>query len=190
MRDIAEELGMAVGNLYYYFEDKEAMLGFCQEQALDGLLAIARRVEALDLRADAKLYLLIVGHVVHLNKIIPGSLAHLEVEALHGERRREIQRRRDAYERFYRKLIAAGGTSGLFRPMDDGEIKVAGLAILGAVSWTVKWFRRDGEMDTLSIGRSFARLLIGGLLAPSVELLEPPDAEIAHLAATPGVYHP
>lgn len=183
MREIAEELGMAVGNLYYYFEDKEALLAFCQEQALDGLLAIAREVESLDLRADAKLYLLIVGHVVHLNEVIPGSLAHLEVEALHGKRRHEIQSRRDAYEQVYRRLLAEGSAAGIFRSLDGNAAKVASFAILGAVSWTVKWFRDDGGERARAIGREFAELLIRGLLAPDVELEQPPSAAIARLTA-------
>src|SRR4051794_39974438 len=82
MRDIAAELGMAVGNLYYYFKDKEELLAFVQEDALAGLLEIASRVRESALRSDAKLLHLIEEHVVQLNEKNPGSLAHLEVEAL------------------------------------------------------------------------------------------------------------
>src|SRR5215218_7861083 len=67
MRDIAAELGMAVGNLYYYFKDKEELLAFVQEDALAGLLDLAARVRAAPLRADAKLFRLIEEHVVRLN---------------------------------------------------------------------------------------------------------------------------
>ena len=41
MRDIAAELGMHVGNLYYYFEDRRDLLAFCQETTLERLLALA-----------------------------------------------------------------------------------------------------------------------------------------------------
>jgi AcrR family transcriptional regulator len=59
MLDIATELGMAVGNLYYYFKDKEEFLAFVQEDALAGLLEIAARVRETGLRADARLFRLI-----------------------------------------------------------------------------------------------------------------------------------
>ncbi|MFL6235441.1 MAG: helix-turn-helix domain-containing protein, partial [Thermoanaerobaculia bacterium] len=95
MRDIAAELGMAVGNLYYYFKDKEELLAFVQEDALAGLLEIAARVRETELRADARLFRLIEEHVVRLNEGTPGSLAHLEVEALGEAWRREVQERRD-----------------------------------------------------------------------------------------------
>jgi AcrR family transcriptional regulator len=55
MRDIAAELGMAVGNLYYYFRDKEDLLAFVQEDSLAGLLALTERVRGLPLRQDARL---------------------------------------------------------------------------------------------------------------------------------------
>jgi len=59
MRDIAAAAGMAVGNLYYYFRDKQELLAFCQEDALDGLLALAAEVRALPEPADRKLHRLI-----------------------------------------------------------------------------------------------------------------------------------
>src|SRR5436189_5552466 len=99
MRDIAAELGMTVGNLYYYFENKHELLAFCQEDALDGLRALAARVRALPERADAKLYRLIVGHVELLNEGTPGSLAHLEVEALEGAWRKSAPAGREASDR-------------------------------------------------------------------------------------------
>jgi AcrR family transcriptional regulator len=172
MRDIAAELGMAVGNLYYYFRDKQELLAFVQEDALAGLLGLAARVRGLDLAPGAKLYLLIAGHVLRLNEGSPGSLAHLEVEAL-GERfRRTVQARRDAYELVFRELIEEGMAVGQFRPLDA---KVAALAILGAINWTVKWFRPGGGKPAAEIGNESAELLVRGLLAPGVPFAAPPS---------------
>ena len=39
------------------------------------------------------------------------------------------------------------------------------MAILGAVNWTVKWFRPEGGKTAAQIGREFADLLVGGLTA-------------------------
>ncbi len=106
MRDIAAELGMAVGNLYYYFKDKEELLAFVQEGTLEGLLDLAVQVRKNRLPADAQ------GHVVLLNEGIPGSLAHLEVEALREpwrpEGSRSVDRGGSRIDR-YRRTGAAGG---------------------------------------------------------------------------------
>jgi len=162
MRDIAAELDMAVGNLYYYFKDKEALLAFVQEDTLEALLELATRVRDQKLRANARLFMLIEEHVVLLNEEIPGSLAHLEVEALSEPWRRTVQDRRDAYERAFREIIEEGMATGIFRQTDP---KVSAMAILGAVNWTVKWFRPDGGKTAREIGRECAELLVRGLAA-------------------------
>ena len=162
MRDIAAELGMAVGNLYYYFKDKEEILAFVQEETLAGLLERAARIRARDLRADEKLFLLIEGHVVRLNEETPGSLAHLEVEALGEPWRSPVLARRDEYERVFREVLEEGIAAGVFRPVD---VKVSALAILGAVNWTVKWFRPDGGKSAREIGRECAELLVRGMMS-------------------------
>lgn len=169
MRDIAAELGMAVGNLYYYFKDKEELLAFIQESTLSDLLDMAARVRAQDLRADQKLRLLLEEHVVMLNdpeEGTPGSLAHLEIEALGEGRRAAVQAQRDEYERILRRLIEDGMDRQVFRPVDA---KVASLALLGAVNWTVKWFRPEGGKSARQIGREAAETLVRGLLAPRFE---------------------
>ncbi|MDP9122303.1 MAG: TetR/AcrR family transcriptional regulator, partial [Acidobacteriota bacterium] len=171
MRDIAAELGMAVGNLYYYFRDRDELLAFVQDDALAGLLEHGERVRRLPLRADAKLYTLIVGHVLRVNEETPGSLAHLEVEALREPFRQPLQTRRDAYEQILRELIEEGTAAGLLRPADP---KVAALTVLGAINWTVRWFRPDGGKSAEEIGHEAAELLVRGLLAPGVELAIPP----------------
>jgi AcrR family transcriptional regulator len=162
MRDIAAELDMAVGNLYYYFKDKEALLAFVQEDTLEALLELATRVRDQKLRANGRLFMLIEEHVVLLNEEIPGSLAHLEVEALSEPWRRRVQDRRDAYERAFREIIEEGMATGVFRPTDP---KVSAMAILGAVNWTVKWFRPDGGKTAREIGRECAELLVRGVAA-------------------------
>lgn len=165
MREIAAELDMHVGNLYYYFKNKEELLAFCQEDALAGLQALVADADALDAGADERLRHLIVGHVELLNETTPGSLAHLEVEALSEEWQPGILKLRNEYERALRGLIAEGIETGVFREVDPGT---AALAILGALNWTVKWFRSSGRKTATEIGAEFADLLVGGL-RPEIE---------------------
>ncbi len=184
MRDIAAELEMQVGNLYYYFENRQELLAFCQRDALAGLLELAAWVDGTGLAAPGKLYLIVLGHVLRLNEGTPGSLAHLEVEALEGDWRRLVQAQRDEYEAALRQVIAGGIDEGSFRAVDA---KTAALAVLGAVNWTVKWFRPGGSKSAREIGEAFAEQQVRGLLAPGVELLAPtlalPELAAPELAA-------
>jgi len=179
MRDIAAELGMTVGNLYYYFENKHELLAFCQEDALDGLRGLAARVRALPERADTRLYRLIVGHVELLNQGTPGSLAHLEVEALEGAWRKSALAGRDAYESAVQAVIDEGIKARVFRACDS---KVAALALLGAMNWTVKWFRPEGSKSAGEIGAEFAEMLVRGLLAQGTELEAPLPLNVTEVA--------
>jgi AcrR family transcriptional regulator len=177
MRDIAAELGMAVGNLYYYFKDKETLLAFIQESTLSGLLDRAARVRSLDLPADQKIRMLLEEHVVRLNdpeEGTPGSLAHLEIEALGEELRAQLQGQRDEYERILRRLLEEGMDRRVFRQVDA---KVTAQALLGAVNWTVKWFRPEGGKSAREIGREIADTLVRGLLAPGQPPGQPETGE-------------
>lgn len=176
MREIAAECGMQVGNLYYYFESKQDLLAFCQSHTLDDLLELTLKVEDQRLPSDTGLYLIIVGHVVLLNQATPGSLAHLEVEALDPDRRAPILRRRDLYESAIRSIVAQGIDTKIFRPADP---KVVSMALLGAVNWTVKWFEPTGTWSSREIGEQFADLLVSGLLHPGRELLRPRPEHLA-----------
>ena len=163
MRDIANESKMHVGNLYYYFRNKEELLAFCQEQTLTALIDLAELVRRQPWPADAKLHRLITGHVVCLNDEVPGSLAHLEVEALKGPWKKDILKQRNRYELILCQIVEEGIEAGLFRPTDSG---VAAKAILGATNWTVKWYQPRGRHTSQEIGEEFALLLVRGLLAP------------------------
>ena len=160
MRDIAAAAGMAVGNLYYYFRDKNELLAFCQEDALDGLLALAAEVRALPEPADRKLHRLMVGHVTRLHESTPGSIAHLEVSDLPPEARARVLARRDEYEAAYRELLREGRACGLFRPLDE---RVAAATILGALNWTAQWYRPGGGKGPRELGEEMADQLLRGV---------------------------
>jgi AcrR family transcriptional regulator len=158
MREIATSIGMTVGNLYYYFHDKGEILAFCQEETLNRLLSLVDRVRATEGSAPDHLFELIVGHVRCLNEGIPGSLAHLEVPENFSS---GLKQKRDRYEEELRILIREGIQENHFFKCDE---KVATLAILGAVNWTVRWYRPDGAHDAKGIGEAFARQLVRGLM--------------------------
>jgi AcrR family transcriptional regulator len=160
MREIAAEAGMTAGNLYYYFADKQALLAFCQETTLDALLAEAHRIVGEARPPADRLRALLVAHVVCLNETHPGSLAHLEVEALAGPRRGALLRKRKEYEQLIERLVSTGMAEGAFRPV---PARLPTLALLGALNWTVKWFDPAGSKSAREVGEEFAELFLRGL---------------------------
>lgn len=161
MREIAAELDMTAGNLYYYFRGKEDLLAYCQEATLDTLLAEAERILAEPGGAALRLRRLVVAHAVCLNEALPGSLAHLEIETLPAERRAPLLRKRKRYERILARLVEDGQAAGELRRSDDARLAV--LAILGALNWSVKWFSAGGKRSAADVGERFADLFLEGL---------------------------
>jgi len=179
MREIAAAAGMAVGNLYYYFADKQALLAFCQQDALDGLLDLAARVRALPLPADQRLWLLVVGHMLRLHEATPGAIAHLDVGDLAPAERAAVLTRRDAYEEAYREVVRQGMAEGAFRAVDP---KLAAVTLLGALNWSAQWYRAGGAKTPRELGEEMADLLVRGLLADG-RRLQPPAVPEAIVVA-------
>jgi len=160
MREIAEEADLSPGNLYHYFSGKDELLLFCQERTLEHMLAAVQA--ACDLRASSaeRLRAVLRAHVHALLDEMEGATAHLEVEALPEDLRRPVIEKRDRYERAVRALVAEGMKRGEFA---RGDAALVTRAMLGAVNWTARWYRRDGKLGVDEIAGALAEYLVKGL---------------------------
>ncbi|PYT81898.1 MAG: TetR family transcriptional regulator [Acidobacteria bacterium] len=162
MRDIAQAAELSPANLYNYFQGKHEILFFCQDSSLDRMIAALEKARRAKTSAAARLRLVIVSHLRCLLDEVEGSAAHLLTNALPPRQQRYLVAKRDRYELGLRNLIAAGMRSGEFGP---GDAALAARAILGALNWSVQWFRPDGQMTAEEIAEAMADYLIRGLQA-------------------------
>ena len=160
LEDVAAALGRTKGSLYYYFRSKEQILYFCQDHALDALLAAGRLAERRRCDAATALEELLAAHVETVLGETGGGPAHLEVEALPPRMRALIIAKRDRYEATVRKLVGRGQRSGVF---DAGDPALLARVVLGAVNSTARWYRPGGRLDPAAIGREVARRVVHGL---------------------------
>jgi AcrR family transcriptional regulator len=172
MRDIALAADLSPANLYHYFSGKDAILYACQNLTLDRLQGAASAAARSKAPIGDRLRALAADHVLCVIDQIQGSAVHFELDALPGRLRSAVVARRDRYERAIRALVAAGIRRGELAPADPA---VATRAFLGALNWTVQWFRPDGALSGAAIASMIADYAVGGL-----ENRRGEDADRAH----------
>jgi TetR/AcrR family transcriptional regulator, cholesterol catabolism regulator len=160
MRDIAAAAELSAANLYHYFDGKHDLLFYCQDRALDRMIAatIAARRESAS--ATERLRIVCAAHLQTLLDEIEGATAHLQIDSLPPALRDEIVKKRDRYERAVRKLIADGIKAG---ELVDADPAIITRAMLGAMNWTVTWFRPDGTDTAARVGEIISRFLVRGV---------------------------
>ena len=162
MRDIAEAAELSPANLYNYFNGKNDILFFCQDSSLDRMIEALEKARRMRAAVSAKLRMVMISHLRCLLDEVEGSAAHLLTNALPPPKQRYLVAKRDRYELGMRNLIASGMQTGEFVP---GDTALMARAILGALNWTVQWFRADGQRSAEEIAEAMADYLIRGLLA-------------------------
>ncbi len=160
MRDIAVRAGLLAGSVYHHYPAKEDLYVAVQEE---GLRQIVEHVEnAIRASADpwTRLELACAEHLA--NMVAGNAIARVTVTGLFAIHERGLQRRlsrpRDRYEAIFRRLI---GALGLPRGSQRTLIR---MALLGALNWTLLWYR-PGGMPPREIARRIVALVRGGAAA-------------------------
>ena len=160
VEEIAQELGMRKGNLYYYFRDKEEILYFCHDYSVDLLLRLLRDVEKSGGPPEARLRALIEAFVHMILDELHGTALTMDVQALSPRLLRKVVAKRDRFDHGVRRLVREGMKAGIFAA---GDPKLLSFAILGAVNWITRWYDPKGPAHSAEIAEAFASFLMRGL---------------------------
>jgi AcrR family transcriptional regulator len=160
MREIADQLGLVKGNLYYYFKSKQEILFHCHVKCIAISLAALDEVLAEKLPPADALRLLLVRHIRNITEDAYSGVLLTNLESLTPAQRKRYVAMRDRFEQGVRKMIRAGIADGTFAQQD---VDLAGFTILGAINWIPKWYRRDGALSSIEIAERVADQLIRSL---------------------------
>ena len=158
MEQIAAELGMTKGALYYYFKNKEDLLYQCHSLVLANALEELEQIAAADLRAEQKLKALIHAHITYV--IDERDFFNLMVEpsktftAVHLQPVLSLRKR---YAAIFDEVIETGMKEQVFHVESPF---IARMAILGAMNWIQQWYKEDGVLQRQQIELHFQQLIL------------------------------
>jgi len=146
IRDIAQQVGILSGSLYYHFASKEEVLlevharGVSQvTEAVEKAVANSAKDPWSRMSAACHAHLeVLLGDSPFSQVITPQFPSHFD-----GDIRATLLAQRDSYEEIFRGLVKA---LPLPKKLDRRHFR---LALLGALNWTPTWYQADG-LDTPS----------------------------------------
>jgi len=160
MREIADQLGVVKGNLYYYFKNKQDILFHCHIKCIAISLAALDEVLTEKLPPADALRSLLVRHIRNITEDAYSGVLLTNLESLTPAQRKRYVAMRDRFEQGVRKMIRGGITDGTFARQN---VELAGFTILGAINWIPKWHRHSGALSSVEIAESIADQLIRSL---------------------------
>ncbi len=179
LEEIADELGILKGSLYYYTSSKAELLYQVNRKRLTVLVDRAAEIASSEAPPGERLERILRAHLESIDEFWPES-SQWFVRA--GERKRIAERRakrtrpQDETKQFHHRyeeiivgLVAEGQAAGLFRA--DLDPRVAAFGVLGACNWLTFWYRKGGALSIADVTDSLVALLFGGLMASATQPL-------------------
>ena len=159
IRDIANAVGMRSGSPFYHFKTKHDMLRAVVLEGLDAIGDAVARAAQTGKSPRARFEAMLRAHLGQLleaeGRNFAATLLH-ESRHLDPEVLAELVVRKDRYEAMWQKVLKDLKGAGLIA--DDSP--VARLFLLGAMNWTVQWYRPEGSRNIDQLARQLADFVI------------------------------
>jgi AcrR family transcriptional regulator len=170
LTDIAGEIGMKAGSLYYHFGSREALV---EEVMAVGTRrthqAVRDALAALppDAGPLVPLETAIRRHLVMVlaQEDIASATIKLIWQAPAAVREKVLAEQR-AYGDLWRGLLEQARDLGALRA--DVDLSVTRMAIMGALNWAADWYRPNGRQTPQEVARDIAAMVLGGLAPASL----------------------
>jgi AcrR family transcriptional regulator len=163
VQDVADQVGVLKGSLYYYIDSKEDLLFRVFDESHQQALEIVEETLAMDgpplVRLRSYFYRYVLWYLQNLERV---SVYFNEWRSLTGERRDTVVRQRRVYAQLVTDLIEEAKSEGAVAA--DVDTKYATFFILTAVNGIPIWYRRTGPDPPERIAAAYADMVIGTLV--------------------------
>ena len=161
IRDIADEGNFNSASLYYYFEDKEAILyDILMNIMIESLLALTE-IKNCDLGPKEKLLGVIRLHTrVYGIDNERGSLIVYNQKSLNPEHWEKLRQKQADYKRIVASILDELKVKGLMKDMDT---TVSVFTLFGIIQWTHLWYDPKGTIKPDELEKIFIRIFTEGI---------------------------
>ena len=165
MRDLAKSLGMEAASLYNHIASKDDLLErVCfgiATQLEEGIL----EVNDVYFNAVERLESAVRSHVNVLTQNLDASFVFVhEWRYLSTEAKSAFIKRRNQYEKEFRKIIQLGIDEGAFEEVDP---KFAVITLLSALNSLVDWYNKDGDLSPEDVSNHLFEFVCKAVDKPS-----------------------
>ncbi len=165
IEDLATEVGMLKGSLYYYIKSKEDLL---YQLLLDVIVAGQVRVREKIAGIDDPVQQLVVGLEEHIEYIIEnqvrvGLFLH-EFDVFAGRHRGRIEEEMTKYQKLFVDIVLTGQRQKKFVDLDPW-VMVDGF--LGMCNWIYRWYPGEKSPSIDVVKKTFIGMLLNGMVRES-----------------------
>ena len=166
MQDIAREVGILKGSIYYYFNSKNEIFREVLNKGVNPVLKNAELIVAEKLTPREKLRKLIhyhMGYIMDHNYSL--VIFFQEREKLPATQMEKYLEKRDRYENIFREVLREGIEQGEFPELN---VPLTVFAILGMCNWIIQWYNPKGAQSSQEIKEHMEYLIFDRMLNPNI----------------------
>jgi AcrR family transcriptional regulator len=176
LNDVAEAMGVDRASIYYYVSNKAELFDLVATQAAEANVEKIEAIRNSSVDPRQKLRAAIEELMVSFEDRYPALYIYIREDTRHaqGRDRKRNDRMRDLslrYDEAFTSIIDEARHAGLVSSTLPSRVIANGF--IGMLAWTHRWFRPGGSLSGAEIGRGYADIVLGGLLADGSALGPP-----------------
>lgn len=161
--EVATAVGVTKPVIYHYLGTKDQVLFECVRIGLAELQAAADEARSIEGRGIDRLRVYLCRYAEIIMSDFGSCVIRTGDEALTAGSRAEFRRLKREVDGCLREMIAQAAADGSASVTD---VRMASLAIAGALNWSARWFQRDGAATATQMAQALVASTIRGIERP------------------------
>ncbi|WP_066308637.1 TetR/AcrR family transcriptional regulator [Bacillus sp. FJAT-29814] len=158
MEEIAAQLLMTKGSMYYYFKNKDDILYHCHQMIMELSLEKIEEVAGSNLNPEDKLESAIKAHILlSIEEKSMFMIMDKPSQKFTEDQLKEVLDAQKKYAHFFDQILKEGVEKQVF---DIQDIKMVRMIILGALNSIQHWYNHDGPQTGEEIANAYAANLL------------------------------